>query len=126
MGKPFTPTSVTGIGSVTKSITALAIMQLVDEGKLVLDKPVVYYLPWFRTANKERSDKITVRMLLNHTSGIFGGATSSNEISINQQKDWRALQSVYLTREPGNSYSTAIWDTVLQVSSSTRCREFHI
>jgi len=103
--KPFTPNSVVGIGSVTKSLTALAIMQLVEQQKIDLDKPIVFYLPWFRTANKERSDKITVGMLLNHTSGIFGNATNSNDMTDKSTEGLaRALQSVYLTREPGISY----------------------
>ncbi|MBS1597689.1 MAG: beta-lactamase family protein [Bacteroidetes bacterium] len=103
--KPFTPLTVTGIGSVTKSLTALAIMQLSEQKKIDIDKPIVFYLPWFRTANKERSDKITVRMLLNHTSGLFGSVTNSNDMSDKSTENLaRGLQSVYLTREPGVSY----------------------
>jgi CubicO group peptidase (beta-lactamase class C family) len=58
------------IGSVTKSITALAIMQLVEAGKVELDAPVQRYLPWFRVADYEASTQITVQHLLNHTSGL--------------------------------------------------------
>jgi hypothetical protein len=39
------------IGSLTKSITALAVMQLVEAGKVELDAPVQRYLPWFRVAD---------------------------------------------------------------------------
>jgi threonine aldolase len=46
-------------------------MKLVEKGKLNLDAPIIKYLPWFHTANKELSDKITIRMLLNNTSGLY-------------------------------------------------------
>ncbi len=42
------------IGSLTKSITALAVMQLVEAGKVELDAPVQCYLPWFRVADPRR------------------------------------------------------------------------
>jgi CubicO group peptidase (beta-lactamase class C family) len=58
------------IGSLTKSITALAVMQLVEGGKIELDAPVQCYLPWFRLADPEASAQITVHHLLNHTSGL--------------------------------------------------------
>ena len=58
------------IGSMTKSFTALAIMQLVEAGKVQLDVPVQRYLPWFRVADPTASSRITVRNLLNQTSGI--------------------------------------------------------
>lgn len=57
-------------GSVGKAITALAVMQLVEAGKIELDAPVQHYLPDFYTANEADSAKITVRHLLNQTSGL--------------------------------------------------------
>lgn len=53
------------IGSTTKSMTALAIMQLVEEGKIKLNAPVSTYLPEVQTG-----EKMTVKQLLTHTSGI--------------------------------------------------------
>jgi CubicO group peptidase (beta-lactamase class C family) len=58
------------IGSLTKSITALAVMQLVEAGKINLDAPVRQYLPWFRVADPQASAQISVRHLLNQTSGF--------------------------------------------------------
>jgi CubicO group peptidase (beta-lactamase class C family) len=58
------------LASLTKGLTAIAVMQLVGAGDLDLENPVVAYLPWFRTADKEASDTITVRQLLHHTSGL--------------------------------------------------------
>ncbi len=58
------------IGSLSKSFTALAIMQLVEAGKIELDAFVQRYIPWFRLADAQASARITVRELLNQTSGI--------------------------------------------------------
>ena len=69
-GAAVTPQTPFIIGSVSKSVTALAVMQLVEAGKIELDAPVQRYLPWFRVGNDEASAKITVRHLLNHTSGL--------------------------------------------------------
>ena len=54
------------IGSITKSITALAIMQLVEQGTLELDAPVARYLPVFED---RPAASVTLRQLLSHTSG---------------------------------------------------------
>lgn len=104
---PMTIRSVLGVGSLTKSVTAMAMMQLVEAGKVRLDDPVVKYLPWFRTANKERSDRITVRMLLDNTSGIpsnFSVGKSGDLTDAAAERLVRAMQSIYLTKEPGTSY----------------------
>ena len=58
------------IGSLTKSITALAVMQLVEGGSIALAAPVQRYLPWFRVADPRASTRITVRHLLHQTSGL--------------------------------------------------------
>jgi CubicO group peptidase (beta-lactamase class C family) len=58
------------IGSISKPFTAIAIMQLVEQGKINLDDLVKKHLTWFKTENKDISDKITVRHLLNQTSGL--------------------------------------------------------
>lgn len=66
------PTSQTPflIGSLTKSFTALAIMQLVEAGKVELDAPVQRYLPWFHIADLKASAQMTLRHLLNQISGL--------------------------------------------------------
>jgi CubicO group peptidase (beta-lactamase class C family) len=103
--KRFTGQTVCGIGSLTKSFTALAMMQLAEEKKLDLNKPVVAYLPWFRTANPEWSSEITLRMLLNNTSGLAGGVVSENDFSDESLENMvRSLTGIFLTREPGTSY----------------------
>ncbi|MFE1413329.1 serine hydrolase domain-containing protein [Streptomyces sp. NPDC058746] len=67
-GRPVTPAMRHRVGSVTKTFTAAAVMQQVEQGRIRLDAPVGDYLP--DLVPGERGRKITVRMLLNHTSGI--------------------------------------------------------
>lgn len=62
--------TVFGIGSITKSFTCVAIMQLQEAGKLSVDDPVVQYLPEFRTKDAESSKRITIAHLMSHTSGM--------------------------------------------------------
>lgn len=69
-GRPVTSQTPFVLASVSKPITALAIMQLVEAGKLELDAPVQRYLHEFRVADSIASQQITVRHLLQHTSGI--------------------------------------------------------
>lgn len=60
-----------GIGSVSKMVATVAVMKLADQGKVDLDEPLVTYLPSFRMASPEYR-QITVRMLLDHSSGLPG------------------------------------------------------
>jgi CubicO group peptidase (beta-lactamase class C family) len=66
---PVDRSTVFNISSISKVYCATALMLLVDEGKIELDKPVTAYLPEFTMAD-ERYKDITVRMLLNHSSGL--------------------------------------------------------
>ena len=63
-----------GIGSVSKTYTAAAVLKLAQDGKLKLEDPVTKYLPGFTMAD-ERYQDITVRMLLDHSSGLMGDTT---------------------------------------------------
>jgi CubicO group peptidase (beta-lactamase class C family) len=62
--------TVFGIGSITKSFTAVAIMQLQEAGQLSVNDPVIKYLPEFRLKNIDNMDKITIHHFLTHTSGL--------------------------------------------------------
>ena len=61
-------------GSITKMLTAIAILQLRDEGRLTLDDKVTRYIPELRRVHDPygKIDEITIRMLLNHTAGFQG------------------------------------------------------
>src|SRR5690606_12753108 len=67
---PATPDTIFGIGSVTKSFTCMAIMQLVDEGRLLVDDPVIRYLPEFSVPNEQYRQAITIHHFMTHTSGL--------------------------------------------------------
>ena len=60
------------IGSTTKTVTATALMRLVEQGKVDLDAPVRTYLPDFRVADASVSEEVLVRHLVTHTGGWFG------------------------------------------------------
>jgi CubicO group peptidase (beta-lactamase class C family) len=100
------PTATTryGIGSVSKTVTALAVMQLVDRGKVSLDAPVVRYLPEF-TMLSPQYRQITVRMLLNHSAGLPGSDYSNGfsyqPISGYPQQVLAALSKERLKATPG-------------------------
>ncbi|MFD3686252.1 serine hydrolase domain-containing protein [Nocardiopsis sp. NPDC058631] len=68
-GEPITADTPMGAASVSKAFTALAVMQLVEDGEVGLDDPVVELLPEFTTADPRGAD-ITVRQLLTQTSGM--------------------------------------------------------
>jgi CubicO group peptidase (beta-lactamase class C family) len=72
-GAPITASTRLPIASVSKSMTAFAVLQLADTGRLGLDEPVTRYLPEFRLADP-RGARITVRMLLDQTSGMADSA----------------------------------------------------
>jgi D-alanyl-D-alanine carboxypeptidase len=67
-GRPVTPGMRHRVGSITKTFTAVAVLQQAEQGRIGLDTPIGAYLP--DLVPGERGRKITVRMLLNHTSGI--------------------------------------------------------
>jgi len=68
-GKPVNEWTIFHYGSITKTLTAIAIMQLRDRGRLSLDDPVVRYVPELRLVHGP-IDRITLRMLLSHSAGF--------------------------------------------------------
>jgi len=103
-GIPVQRGTLFNIGSISKVYAATAIMLLVDEGKVSLDKPVTDYLPEFRMAD-DRYKKITVRMALNHTSGL-PGTEGSNSFGFEyddriKQETIETLARSHLKHDPG-------------------------
>jgi CubicO group peptidase (beta-lactamase class C family) len=111
--RALTAKSSIAIGSQTKSLTAVAVMQLVERGEVDLEAPVTRYLPWFRLADG-RQDEVTVRTLLHNSSGIpsrdrWLHSRDRSEDAI--ERGARALASEPLVRAPGKSfeYSNENW-----------------
>ncbi|MUT66990.1 serine hydrolase [Paenibacillus sp. NEAU-GSW1] len=69
-GRAVTPETPFILGSVSKSFTALAIMQLAEQGAVDLDSSVQRYLPWLAAEDSTQTRLVTVRQLLNQTSGL--------------------------------------------------------
>lgn len=68
-GAPMTKNAVMSVASISKAFTAIAIMQLVEAGKVDVDEPYVTYVPYFEMED-ERYKAITIRHLLGHHSGM--------------------------------------------------------
>jgi CubicO group peptidase (beta-lactamase class C family) len=108
-GEAPTPHTPFIIGSLTKSFTALAVMQLVEDGKVELDAPVQRYLPWFRVADPLASAQITVRHLLNQTSGLpqlsgLRPMTDFDDSPGATERQARALSTLVLARPVGSAW----------------------
>ncbi|MCR5650360.1 MAG: beta-lactamase family protein [Lachnospiraceae bacterium] len=92
------------VGSVSKVYAAAAVMKLADEGKVDPDGFVTDYIPDFKLSD-ERYKDITVRMLMDHTSGIMGttqtGAFSYEDNNIRQNSFLDVLSKQRLKADPG-------------------------
>lgn len=94
-----------GIGSISKTVTATAILKLVDQGLIELDSPVSEYLKEF-TMEDERYKEITVRMLLDHSSGLLGSLYSNSDLygcidNSNHDRILKHLSTQRLKADPG-------------------------
>jgi len=106
-GRPVTPTTPFIMGSISKSFTALATMQLVEQGRLALDTPVNHYLPWFNVGHSPDSNNITIRNLLNQISGIptyAGGKSLAGNGNETIEQRVRELSSAQLTAPVGKTF----------------------
>ena len=92
-GRAVTAQTPFSLASLAKPVTALAIMQLVEAGKVELDAPVQRYLPYFRLTDEQAAAALTVRHLLNHTSGI-SRATGDEKFPSQASFDWTPEQRV--------------------------------
>ncbi|HUR48772.1 MAG TPA: serine hydrolase [Acidimicrobiales bacterium] len=69
-GLPVTPRTLFRIGSTSKPLTATAMLRLIEQEDLDLDRPVKSYIPWFALKDSDASAKVTVRHVMTHTSGL--------------------------------------------------------
>jgi len=102
--------SIFSIASVTKPLTAVGIMKLVEEGKLSLETPISTFYPNFI---QDYSKKITIRHLLNHSSGMQanigrvddqGNGLMPGETPITLNELFKKFKDSKLKFEPGKGY----------------------
>ncbi|MEO0571268.1 MAG: serine hydrolase domain-containing protein [Bacteroidota bacterium] len=111
---PLTPEHLFYLQSVSKTYMAVVILQLYEKGKLKLDDPIVDYLDYDWLASIQGSEKITIKMLLNHTSGLPEYTTDPilvSKIIQEPKKVWSVtdllshIQGKTLDSEPGSKYA---------------------
>ena len=115
-GDPATPQTPWPMGSVTKSFTALAIRQLADAGKVNLDAPLQDYLPEFQLADADATAAITIRDLIDHTSGISeleGQSPYLNSPNTTFAENLDRLAKYRPVYQPGEHEEYSNWNYVL-------------
>ncbi len=126
---PVTPRTLFELGSCSKAFTALAVATLEQQGKLRLDDAVTAYLPWFRVIYQDRPAPVTVRHLLNHTSGIpwntlAGIPQTRGPQALRQTVE--GLKGQVLSNAPGKSfeYATINYDVLALIIQQVAGRPF--
>ncbi|MBJ9981016.1 beta-lactamase family protein [Bacillus sp. S70] len=107
--KKITSKTPFAIGSISKSLTALAIVKLIEDKKIKLEDSVQQHLPWFKLKDSQISSSITIQHLLTHTSGIntYEGLLISDKQSKSStalKENVMRLSNVKLTALPGEKY----------------------
>lgn len=105
--KPITNDTVFQVGSISKSVAAVSVMHLVEEGKLDLDAPAERYLTrWHLPDSKYNKNDVTIRRLLSHTAGIsvhgYYGTKPDKKL---QSLEKSLSDGVKITAKPGSQYS---------------------
>lgn len=104
-GRLMTPQTPMYIGSQSKSFTGLAIAQLIEQGKIDPNEPVQTYIPWFKVADEDASQSITIHHLLHHISGLSeAGFTVMLPDNATNEDAVRALASAKLTAPIGTKF----------------------
>lgn len=103
---PYTVNTIMNIGSISKSITGICVMRAVQEKKLSLDEDVNKYLPFKVTNPYFPGDKITMRQLVIHTSGIQDNDPAYGDSAYDYSGDARTTLGAYLKAYliPGGRY----------------------
>jgi CubicO group peptidase (beta-lactamase class C family) len=116
-GTPVTPKTPFHLASLSKQLTAIAVMQLIESGDLALDATVHSYLPWFGAQGSDTA-RITVKDLLAHTSGYSEAAGLTNRSDDGTdagalERNIRRLATVPLSHPIGQfEYSNANYDAL--------------
>jgi CubicO group peptidase (beta-lactamase class C family) len=102
---PAKPESAYRLASVTKPMTAMAVLQLAEQGKINLDAEVQTYVRYF----PKKQWPVTVRQVLGHVGGISHYKNPANELHIKERRTTRESIAIFenfdLVAEPGTRYS---------------------
>ena len=108
---PMTVNTVVNIASVTKTFTALALMQLNEKGVIDINKPLTDYLPRFKPKTRgENLSLLTVKSVITHSSGIQTDILNNSDLSTGKYTDVLGfINETYLLYPPGivESYSNS-------------------
>jgi CubicO group peptidase (beta-lactamase class C family) len=116
------PKHIFHVASVSKTFTATAVMQLSEKGRLDINKPLITYLPYFKLKD-ERYKTITIKQMLNHTSGIPDVEDYEWEKAVSDQgaaeRYTRSLAEKSLVSNPGSEfhYSNMAFDIMADLIS---------
>jgi putative ATP-binding cassette transporter len=116
-GTTMTTDTLFEIGSMSKSFTALAIVKLIEQGRLHMDDPVTNYLPWLTFTYKNKETAVKIKDLLHHTSGIPADTLGSLPAISGKdalEQSVRMLIGGKLSYKPGNrfAYTTVNYDVL--------------
>lgn len=103
--EPVNPDTLFGVGSVTKSFTAMTIMKLAGEGKLSLDDPVVKHLPEFTLPGLKDPQSVKIIHLLTHTTGMPPMLRREELNQFDEHLSYIANTEVELLGQPGEYFS---------------------
>jgi len=102
---PFATTDRSYIASVSKPMTATAVLMLAEEGAIDIDAPITAYLKDF-TLSDGRQEEIIIRNLMNHTSGLSSKTYRYEKDPTHSSSDfYREFQKASLASEPGTEFS---------------------
>lgn len=119
------------IGSMNKMFTAVAILQLVGQGKLALDKPIATYWPDY--PNRDLASRVTIRELLNHTGGTGDIFTPEYEAHRQETRTLADYVKLFGSRpvafEPGSrmeysNYGFILLGRIIELVSGERYQEY--
>jgi CubicO group peptidase (beta-lactamase class C family) len=131
--RPVGPRTLFQIGSITRTVTALMTMRLVEAGRLDLEVPIRRYLPEFQLADEDVASRINLRHLFTHRGGWWrehlpdtgegDDALALAVAALATARQLVPLESVYYYLPSGTSVAGRVIEKVLGRTYEEACRE---
>lgn len=111
-----TPDTIFPVASISKTVTATAIMRLVEQGRIDLDAPVRKYLPDFKVGDEQAARDVTIAHLLTHTPGWEGQLSGEDRgaqtlayfvETMRDSRSWRGRDRSGATTMPASAWPVA-------------------